>query len=310
MFIKKSQNGFTIVELLIVIVVIAILAAISLVAFNGIQQRALASKLSSASAQSKKKLSLYQVEYGQFPLTGNLLTAGIANKDGVNYQYTSDGVTYCLTATDTNLSFKTSNTESPNQGVCPGHNSGGAVTITNLYKNPNLANTGFVSKGGSATSTLALSSAGAFAESSFIRSTMSSTGSFVYYLGSSASTHVAVNSGAVYTMSCYVRSSIPTTVQPSAYWWNSGTLLSNNGGSSTSVSNSWTRISHTDTAPSTATTLQVRFIFGTINSTDTVDIDACIVTEGSTLYNFADGNSPGWTWESTAHASTSSGPAL
>ncbi len=36
----KKQTGFTIVELLIVIVVIGILAAISIVAFNGIQERA------------------------------------------------------------------------------------------------------------------------------------------------------------------------------------------------------------------------------------------------------------------------------
>ena len=37
---KKYSLGFTIVELLIVIVVIAILAAITIVAYNGIQQRA------------------------------------------------------------------------------------------------------------------------------------------------------------------------------------------------------------------------------------------------------------------------------
>ncbi len=37
---KKSINGFTIVELLIVIVVIAILASISIVSYNGVQSRA------------------------------------------------------------------------------------------------------------------------------------------------------------------------------------------------------------------------------------------------------------------------------
>ena len=36
----QKQTGFTIVELLIVIVVIGILAAITIVAYNGVQQRA------------------------------------------------------------------------------------------------------------------------------------------------------------------------------------------------------------------------------------------------------------------------------
>ena len=38
---RQTKSGFTIVELLIVIVVIAILAAITIVAYNGIQNRAI-----------------------------------------------------------------------------------------------------------------------------------------------------------------------------------------------------------------------------------------------------------------------------
>ncbi|MDT4848954.1 type II secretion system protein G [compost metagenome] len=46
MWVKNKQNGFTIVELLIVIVVIGILAAITIVAYNGVQSRAQTTKIS------------------------------------------------------------------------------------------------------------------------------------------------------------------------------------------------------------------------------------------------------------------------
>ncbi len=55
----RKQTGFTIVELLIVVVVIAILAAITIVAFNGIQDRAKASATQSAASQIGKKVLAY-----------------------------------------------------------------------------------------------------------------------------------------------------------------------------------------------------------------------------------------------------------
>lgn len=62
-----SQRGFTIVELLVVIVVIAILAAISIVAYTGIQNRARESAIASKEAQVKKKLEVYKVENDAYP---------------------------------------------------------------------------------------------------------------------------------------------------------------------------------------------------------------------------------------------------
>lgn len=58
-----SQQGFTIVELLIVIVVIAILAAISIVAYNGIQARANDSKIRSAVNQFEKALRIWAQDH-------------------------------------------------------------------------------------------------------------------------------------------------------------------------------------------------------------------------------------------------------
>ena len=58
----SRKPGFTIVELLIVIVVIAILAAISVVAYNGIQNRAADSAVVSDLAVLKKKIEVYKID--------------------------------------------------------------------------------------------------------------------------------------------------------------------------------------------------------------------------------------------------------
>jgi len=70
---NKRASGFTIVELLIVIVIIAILAAITIVAYNGIQQRAKASALADGVTQVEKAFHLWAVQDGlsAWPVYGN-----------------------------------------------------------------------------------------------------------------------------------------------------------------------------------------------------------------------------------------------
>jgi len=78
---KRSLSGFTIVELLIVIVVIGVLAAITVVAYNGVQTRANAASVSTSLKNIEKSLRAYSAEKGwsSWPLdtgsaTGILLT--------------------------------------------------------------------------------------------------------------------------------------------------------------------------------------------------------------------------------------------
>ncbi len=70
----KRTTGFTIVELLIVIVVIAVLAAITIVAYTGIRNRAEADAGLVAATSSIKKAQAYNAEIGTYPTAPSQLT--------------------------------------------------------------------------------------------------------------------------------------------------------------------------------------------------------------------------------------------
>ena len=64
-----KSRGFTIVELLIVIVIIAILAAITIVAYNGITARAHSAAAQQAAQIISNKAEAYNAELGNYPAT-------------------------------------------------------------------------------------------------------------------------------------------------------------------------------------------------------------------------------------------------
>ncbi len=104
------QKGFTIVELLIVIVVIGILAAITIVAYNGIQNRAYNGTVQQDLGSIAKKLEIYKIDNnGLYPSSAaNLATASISVSGGsyapgayrnLAYCYDSINNQYTLSAT-------------------------------------------------------------------------------------------------------------------------------------------------------------------------------------------------------------------
>lgn len=65
---KQHSTGFTIIELLIVIVVIGILAAITIVAYNGIQSRANTSSAQATANTVTKKAEAFNSVVGTYPV--------------------------------------------------------------------------------------------------------------------------------------------------------------------------------------------------------------------------------------------------
>lgn len=102
------KSGFTIVELLIVIVVIGILAAITIVAYNGIQRNAVESSMKTELRSGSKLVETKLHLSGQYPIDLNGLNNGqtLVASSGSVYTYNSTGAGYCLAIT---------NAKSPNQ---------------------------------------------------------------------------------------------------------------------------------------------------------------------------------------------------
>lgn len=67
----RKKFGFTVVELLVVIVVIAILASVTVVAYSGISSRADDTRTIAAVAEWAKRLVLYATDTGDYPYTGS-----------------------------------------------------------------------------------------------------------------------------------------------------------------------------------------------------------------------------------------------
>lgn len=81
---EPKETGFTIVELLIVVVVIAILAAITIVSYSGVTRRASNSERQSDIAAIQKALEMYYIDNSQYPKQG-----GVAGMDLVDYPITT-----------------------------------------------------------------------------------------------------------------------------------------------------------------------------------------------------------------------------
>jgi len=119
-----EQRGFTIVELLVVIVVIGILAAVTVISYTGVSQKAVIASLQSDLSSASTQLNMYQVENSAYPNSvtdcptpsaGNICLKATAGNTFSSYSANNSTTpqTYTLTATNDSRIYKVTNNSKP-----------------------------------------------------------------------------------------------------------------------------------------------------------------------------------------------------
>lgn len=325
----RHHAGFTIVELLIVIVVIGILAAITIVAYAGIQNRAKASSAQSAASQALKKVAAWSVQNSDtYP--ASLADAGISDSGGTTYQYRVDNAasprTFCVTATTQNVSYWASNAiTTPSAGACAGHGENGGPVITNLHPNPRVsvnANGWNVSGTVGSTGVQTLEPAGGpTGVDTFYRRTISSSPNaspMAFITTGSGVSGIPVPPSTTFRISAYFRCSFALStgfrIDVNEYDSSGATIGATSSGPTTpTIINQWQQLSRTFTTSATASYMRVMLAFSGPQGAppgSTFDVTGMMVTAGSTSYTYADGDTPGWAWDGATGNSSSTGPPL
>ncbi len=137
------QRGFTIVELLVVIVVIGILAAITIVSYTGISQRATVASIQSDLTNASNIFKMDQVTNSGYPsdLTSANNNKGIPSCTSttacfyaVNNSITPQG--FCLDVTKNSTTYKITNDSAPTLGDCRSYGLVVSVDAGNVISYP------------------------------------------------------------------------------------------------------------------------------------------------------------------------------
>jgi len=140
---NRFKKGFTIVELLVVIVVIGILASITIISYTGFTARANAALAQSDLSNMSRTIEMYKIDYGQYPAQtsdftgmkgyavskGNTLLSYVSDKTSASTP-ASLGSFYCITTKANNLAYSIKNGSAPVPGYC----------MTNLIMNGDFSN--------------------------------------------------------------------------------------------------------------------------------------------------------------------------
>ena len=257
---RLDRRGFTIVELLIVIVIIGILAALVIVAYNGMQQRAMETVLRSdlrnaATALEKAKVDNGDVYPSVFP--SDFKTN---SKVSINLTVTGDANLYCINGSYDGLSqiWRNEKNNGIQSGACSGQvvagsDVGGSGTKINYVANPNFTSGWALNKAtGTATATTrsGTGSDPAGNRPVLILQNVGAATSWSYIGGAMSTTNI-MQAGRSYTTSYWIRvvsGTVSSNIGNAGVMDGGATNQVIAGGLGSNISTSWQKKTITQTA--------------------------------------------------------------
>ena len=303
--LSSSQNGFTIVELLVVIIVIGILVTIAVVSYSVITENAKKQSVATDAQTMASNLAKYKSEHGAYP--SNLASLTDAPQTNTTYQYAYNGTagTYCLTASGEKTSvYVTNSNNTPKDGGCPGHGVNGLAPVTNLFTNPSgeLNTTNWTIALTGVTSTVVTTE-----KHSGTRSMRIVTPGTAVAEGAVVTVAAPSMGGNRYSGGIWVKA--PAGAQLYMTIRTSGTVAQDNPQVAITGNGTWQFYSSNNKlAQSDATTIQVHVRTRSTAQALTFYVDDAIAIQGESINAYADGYSDNWIWNGTPNASTSTGP--
>lgn len=133
-----TSAGFTIVELLIVIVVIAILAALVIIGYNGVTRSAHEASIVSDVRQGGSKLEQSKIVNSQYPTDCNSAGIQVSPDNILKCTVNANRTGFCLSVSYDDMEYFTSNQNlTPRPGTCSGSNGiadgGGYAAVVATY---------------------------------------------------------------------------------------------------------------------------------------------------------------------------------
>lgn len=334
---RWDRQGFTIVELLIVVVVIAILAAVTIVAYNGIQDRARLSVLKNDLSKSAKSLEAFKIKSGVERYPDTLAEAGVTASNGVDLQYRRDNdsvpATFCVTAISLSkigVAYRITQQGSVEDGPCTGHTTNPGFTNLvansgfeavgslgdvrrNLALNPGIETSASYWSTNSANGSVARDTAQSQSGSASLRTTIAAAGSVSTQLWDGSTTPmVPVSTNEFVTISASVRATASGHTLSIAHRWRDNGLTEVAGASTQSavpLSTTWTRVSFRAQVPAGATYDHISF-YANASGPMSWWIDDVLVEKSTSLGDYFDGSTASageftYGWSGTQNLSTS-----